>query len=295
MTFVVGALLAALLAMHELVPTSYGLALAVESMLPWTWVIIVLIFIVALFRFSAFSIVGVLLPAIVWLTMFGGYLRPAQTPAEADITVATQNVGARMPQPTATAKNLIAADPDIVAMQEIESLSGEIISEQLSGHYPHATVADTIGVWSKWPMSEPREIDLGIQWPRAFVTTISTDHGDVSFYSVHLPSVRPGEESLRNSALSRLSESIAADDADRVIVAGDFNASSTDRYFEQLDEQLVGTREAVGGGFGFTWPSLFPVVRLDHIMVRGLEPVGDEVLDRGTSDHRAVLGHLNIE
>src|SRR5699024_769487 len=108
-----------------------------------------------------------------------------------------------------------------------------------------------------------------------------------------MPSVRPGQESLRNSALDTLSETIAADDADRIIVAGDFNSGSTDRYFEQLDQQLTGTREAVGGGFGFTWPSVFPVVRLDHIMVRGLEPVGDEVLDRGTSDHRAVVGYID--
>ncbi len=293
LTFVVGALLAALLAMHELVPTTRGLALVVESALPWTGLLIVLLFIVALFRFSVLSIIGVLLPALVWFLMFGSYLRPADTPDDADLVVATQNVGARMPQPTATAQNIIDHDPDIVSVQEIESLSGEIITEQLTEHYAHSTDQGTIGIWSKWPMSEPEEIDLGIQWTRAIATTISTDHGDVRFYSVHLPSVRPGQESLRNNALSKLSDAIEADGAEHIIVAGDFNSGSADRYFERLDDELTGTREAVGGGFGFTWPSIFPVVRLDHVMVRGLEPVGDSVLDRGTSDHRAVIGYLD--
>lgn len=294
LVFVVGALLAALLAMHELVPTTRGLALVIESALPWTGVLIVLLFIVALFRFSVLSIIGVLLPALVWFMMFGGYLRPADVPEDADLVVASQNVGARMPQPTATAQSIIDRSPDIVAVQEIESLSGDIITEQLSAHFPHSAEEDTIGIWSQWPMTEPTEIDLGIQWTRAIATTISTDHGDVRFYSVHLPSVRPGQESLRNNALARLSEAIESDGAERVIVAGDFNSGNTDRYFEQLDDGLTGTREAVGGGFGFTWPSIFPVVRLDHIMVRGLDPVGDLVLDRGTSDHRAIVGFIDV-
>lgn len=290
----VGAVLAALLVMHELIPTSRGLALVVESMLPWTGILIVLLLIVAVFRFSVLSIVGVLLPALVWFSMFGSYLRPADPPDDADLLVASQNVGASLPQPTATAQSIVDHDPDIVAVQEIESLSGEIIAEELTGTYPHSASVDTIGVWSKWPMTEPEEIDLGIRWTRAIATTISTDQGDVRFYNVHLPSVRPGQESLRNNALAKLSDAIEDEDAERVIVAGDFNASSTDRYFEQLDDQLTGTREAVGGGFGFTWPSVFPVIRLDHVMVRGLEPVGDLVLDRGTSDHRAVIGYIDV-
>lgn len=292
--FVVGLLLAALLAMHTLIPTTRGIALIVESMLPWAWVLLVLLLIAALIRFSVFGILGVLIPALVWGGMFYPYLRPADTPDDADIVVASQNVGARMPQPTATAQNLINHDPDVVAIQEIESLSGKIIKKQLDSAFEHTAVTDTIGIWSRWPMTKPEEIDLGMQWPRAIATTLKTDKGNVRLYSVHMPSVRPGQESLRNSALNELAERIKSDDAQRVIVAGDFNSANSDRYFKELSSELVDAREAVGGGFGFTWPSVFPVVRLDHVLVRGLDPVGDRVLDRGTSDHRAIISYLDV-
>jgi vancomycin resistance protein VanJ len=159
----------------------------------------------------------------------------------------------------------------------------------MDSHYEYAEVQGSVGLWSKWPMSAPQEVDLGLQWVRAFATTISTDHGDVRFYAVHVPSVRPGQESMRNAALRTLSEQVASDPAERVIVAGDFNSASSDRYFEQMTDELTDSRESVGGGFGFTWPSRLPVTRLDHSLSRGLEPVADEVMDRGTSDHRAVL------
>lgn len=292
---ILGGLLAALLLLHTILPTSRGIALVVESALPWTWVLIVIVLLCALIRFSVLSIIGVLIPAIVWLSMFGAYLKPAHQAESSDLVVATQNVGARGSQPTATVKALTERSPDIVAVEELESLSGKIIQKRLNGEFPHQHVADTVGVWTKWPMSNTTEINLGLQWPRAFATTVHTDEGDVRFYAVHMPSVRPGQESLRNAALTKLSDVIEDDDSQRIIVAGDFNAGSSDRYFAPLAHELTDTRHAVGGGFGFTWPSRFPVVRLDHILVRGLDPVGDTVLDAGTSDHRGVVGYLNVQ
>lgn len=290
-----GIVLAALLAMHELVPATNGAALIVDSLLPWTWILVALLAIVGLIRFSLFSIVGILVPALVWGSMFLPYLKPADSPdGRPDLLVASQNVGARLPQPTATAQQILEAGPDIVTVQEIESLSGQIIVDQLNSSFAHSEVQDSIGVWSKWPMTAPEEIDLGLPWPRAFATTVQTDHGDVRFYAVHLPSVRPGEESMRNAALRTLARTAKADPAERVIIAGDFNSAATDRNFSEIESGFSDTRREVGGGFGFTWPSILPVTRLDHIMVRGLDPVSDEVLGRGTSDHRAIVAGLDV-
>lgn len=291
---VLGVLLAALLLMHELIPTTNGAALIVESALPWTWALIALLVLIALIRLSPLSIIGVLIPALVWGVMFGPYLKPASGDRDADLVIATHNVGARLPQPTATARKIIDEQPDVVVIQEIESLSGKIIKKELDKSFKYTQVADTVGVWSKWPLTKRENVDLGLQWPRAFATTVKSDHGNVRLYAVHVPSVRPGVEALRNSALQKLSQSIEQEPAEHLVVAGDFNAVQTDRYFQPIAEQLTDTRRAVGGGFGFTWPSKFPAIRLDHIMVRGLDPVYDEVMDRGTSDHRAVIAGLDM-
>lgn len=290
-----GLLYAAFLLLHHLLPTRAGIALVVESLLPWTGVFLALVLLMALIRFSALSAVGFLVPAVVWAGMFGPPLLPGGDDKSSDLTVATQNVGARLPQPTATARNIIEADPDILTIQELESLSGKIIHEELDSAFPHSRVVDTIGVWSKWPISKPEEVDLGLQWPRAFASTISTDHGDIRFYAVHMPSVRPGHEAMRNAAMRRLATTVSADPAEHVIVAGDLNTASSDRKFSTLVPPLKDTRTEARGGFGFTWPGVFPVTRLDHILYRGFDATSDEVLGRGTSDHRAVVAGLNLE
>lgn len=293
--FLCGAGLAALLFLHHLIPTTRGLALMVESILPWTWILIVLLVIAALIRFSVWSVIGVLIPGVIWAQMFGAYFKPTQEPDRTDIVVATQNVGARLPEPSATALNIVEQKPDIVTLQEIESLSGKIIQEQMNKSFKHHKVVDTVGMWSRWPIRDVEEVDLGLSWPRAFAATVKTDHGSIRVYSVHMPSVRPGRESLRNAALKTIAQKVSEDPAKRVIVAGDFNSTTTDRYFSDLNETLTDSRRAVGGGFGFTWPSQFPMARLDHVLVRGMQPVSDTVLPPGTSDHRAVVAGLNVK
>lgn len=289
-----GVLYAAFLLLHHLLPTRLGIALLIESILPWTGVFLLLVLLMFLIRFSLLSAIGILVPTVVWASMFGSALLPAKDTGTPDLTVATHNVGARLPQPTATAQNIVSADPDIVTIQELESLSGKIIHKELDSSFKHAQVVDTVGVWSKWPISEPEEVDLGLQWPRAFATTISTDHGDIRFYSVHMPSVRPGHEATRNAAIRRLATEVKTDDAEHVIVAGDFNTATTDRNFSNLAPPLEDSRVEARGGFGFTWPSQFPVTRLDHVLYRGFDATSDEVLDRGSSDHRGVFVGLDL-
>lgn len=292
--FILGVLLALLLFLHAQIPTAGGLALVIESALPWAWVLVALLIIAGLIRFSFLGILGFLIPAVVWASMFGGYLRPAGGAGDVDLNVVTQNVGAKLAQPTATANKLIAQDPDVITVQELASKSGKIIRQRLNGAFTYSQVTDTIGVWSKYRLSAPQEISLGLKWPRAFKTTFSTAKGKVSMYVVHMPSVRIGDESTRDSALEKLAGIVKQDSSDHIIMAGDFNAGGADRYLAQLTAELDDSRAQVGGGFGFTWPARFPVVRLDHVLSRGFTVKHDAVLDAGTSDHRAVSTQLDF-
>ena len=84
-----------------------------------------------------------------------------------------------------------------------------------------------------------------------------------------------------------LADAISNDPAQRLILAGDLNTASTDRSLEGLTGQLTEAR-STGGGFGFTWPASLPMVRLDHVLSRGLTVTGSEVLGRTGSDHRPI-------
>src|SRR5699024_5818854 len=112
-----GILYAAFLLLHDLLPTRMGIALIVESLLPWTGIFLALVLLMTLIRFSWLSVIGLVIPALVWTGMFGPALLPNQSAGDADLKVATHNVGARMPQPTAAAQNLVDQDPDIVTIQ----------------------------------------------------------------------------------------------------------------------------------------------------------------------------------
>jgi hypothetical protein len=51
-----------------------------------------------------------------------------------------------------------------------------------------------------------------------------------------------------------------------------------DRSFADITSQLRSAQDVAGDGFGFTWPASFPVVRIDQILVRGVEPDSSWVL-----------------
>jgi vancomycin resistance protein VanJ len=90
-----------------------------------------------------------------------------------------------------------------------------------------------------------------------------------------------------------LSTAIADDPSKRVVLLGDLNGSVDDRAFASITAQLRSAQDVAGSGFGFTWPASFPVVRIDQILVRGVEPDSSWVLPSNGSDHRPVAARIS--
>lgn len=68
-------LTAGLLAFHSWVPNAIGnLGSLLETFLPWLGLAVPVLLVLALLRRSALALVAVLLPAVVWLNLFGGLL-----------------------------------------------------------------------------------------------------------------------------------------------------------------------------------------------------------------------------
>ncbi|GGO45276.1 teicoplanin resistance protein VanJ [Streptomyces lasiicapitis] len=306
-------LLGLFMLLHAKIPNGTGgLGSLVETFLPWFGLAVPVLLAGALWRRSAVAVTALLLPAVVWLNLFGGLLLDKSHP-DSDLTVVSHNVGAENPDPAGTARDLAASGADVLALEEMTPQARGTYEKELAKAYPHHTVQGTVGLWSKRPLSDTRPVDteqdvgpLGDAKPaeiksadnRALRATVATDHGPLAVYVAHLGSVRVNprtgyETDTRDRNAQALSKAVAAERNERVVLLGDLNGTTDDRALGGLTSQLRSAQDAAGDGFGFSWPAKFPMVRIDQILVRGVEPRSSWVLPATGSDHRPVAAGVN--
>ncbi|PRB38974.1 hypothetical protein CQ020_20140 [Arthrobacter sp. MYb23] len=283
---------------HGLVPEDHGMALVIESFLPWLGVITAVLLVVALLSKAWFGVIPAAAALLAWCVVFLPVLMTGVGPVSAadtteegaanGLTVATQNLRAGNPDPGAAAEKLLESGADVVVLQELTGPTLERISPVLDGTYGHRLTAGTVGVWSRFPLSQGEPLALGLGWSRAVSMQMETPDGPVQLYAVHLPSVRPGDVSSRNNGLEKLTRIVEADISPRMLVVGDFNAAATDRSFTPLLAILDDARS----GFGFTWPAGLPATRPDHILFRGFTMTGASVISSPGTDHLATTARL---
>lgn len=284
---------------HRYVPNSIGnLGSLLDTFLPWVGVAIPILAVSAVVRRSATAGVALLLPAAVWGLMFGHLLIPGKGGGAYDLRVLSQNVDADNPDPQKTAQELLAADADVVALEEITTADMKIYKAAFAKTYPYEVQRDTVALWSKYPVAQSKSVDVGFKWTRALRAEVNTPEGKVAVYVAHLASVRVGAGGFtsgqRNDTIKALGRQISDEKLNGVIVMGDFNGTANDRSLAPLTTGLRSAQGAAGYGFGFTWPAKFPMARIDHILVRGVTPTKAWVMKSTGSDHRPVVAELRI-
>ncbi|MCK1796181.1 endonuclease/exonuclease/phosphatase family protein [Streptomyces sp. XM4193] len=300
---VLALLLGLLIALHSKVPNAIGsLGSLLETFLPWCGIGIVLLLGCALLRRSATALVALLVPLLIWLNFFGGLVtdKTGGDGGERGLTVVTHNVDADNADPAGTAEQLASSGADVLALEELPSAkASSAYTESLAADYPHHAVRGTIGLWSKHPVTDVREVDIKIGWTRAMRATVATPHGDIAVYVAHLPSVRVEFKAgftagQRDDAAEELGRAIASEQLERVVLLGDLNGTMNDRALAPVTSLMRSTQGASGAGFGFSWPAAFPMARIDQIMVKGLEPVSSWTLPRTGSDHLPVAASVEL-
>jgi vancomycin resistance protein VanJ len=292
-------ILALVMLLHSRIPNRVGnLGSLTETFLPWLGLAIPVLLLLGLLRRSATALIAVLLPAVVWLNLFGGLLTD-KTGSGGDLMVATHNVNAGNPDPAGTARQVAASGADVLALEEVPAGAVPVYEKSLAPTYRYHSVQGTVGLWSKYPLSGVEPVDIKLGWTRAMRATVNTPEGQVAVYVAHMPSVRVKLAAgftarQRDTSADALGEAIADEKLSKVILLGDLNGTMNDRALNAVTSQMRSTQGAAGSGFGFSWPASFPMARIDQIMVRGVDPVSSWTLPRTGSDHLPVAARVNV-
>ncbi|MFE7076495.1 endonuclease/exonuclease/phosphatase family protein [Streptomyces sp. NPDC057620] len=291
--------LALVMALHAQIPNRIGnLGSLLETFLPWLGLAIPVLFVLALVRRSATALIAVLLPAIIWVNLFGGLLVD-RTGSGGDLTVATHNVNADNPDPEGTARDVAASGADVVALEELTTSAAPVYEKALASTYKYHSVQGTVGLWSKYPLSGAAPVDIKLGWTRAMRATVTAPEGRLAVYVAHLPSVRVKMEAgftarQRDKSADALGEAIADEKLPDIALLGDLNGTMNDRALNGVTSQMRSAQGAAGSGFGFSWPASFPMARIDQIMVKGVEPVTSWTLPETGSDHLPIAARVKL-
>jgi vancomycin resistance protein VanJ len=305
-------LLGLTLLLHARIPNRMGnMGSLVETFLPWSGLLVPMLLTAALRHRSASALAALLLPVVVWLNLFGGLLTDKSHPG-GDLIFAEHNVGAGNPDPSGTARRLAGSGADVLALVEISEQARGTYEQALAKAYPYHAVQGTVGLWSTMPLSDTRPVDIEMDYgplaktkpadvetaeARAIRSTVLTDRGPMAVYVAHLGSARVSlgagfETAQRDRGAEALARAVAAERIERVVLLGDLNGTMEDRAFARITAQLRSAQDTAGSGFGFSWPAAFPVVRIDQILVRGLQPESSWVLPATSSDHLPVAAGI---
>lgn len=162
------------------------------------------------------------------------------------------------------------------------------------GHHGNALL-------SKYPLTTWRNIDISLNGiEKRGLLCAEIDHA-VTGATVHLIcthlSLRERHRQIQLDKLCELVNSLPKDEA--VVVAGDFNdwrLQIQEKIYEKAGLTEVFTQ--IHGAPAKTFPSIFPVLRLDRIYVRGAEAHHPIVLPKKPwdhlSDHKPIMASINL-
>jgi endonuclease/exonuclease/phosphatase (EEP) superfamily protein YafD len=258
------------------------------------------------FRARVLSIVAVVVVIGLAAWVLPPVFRKATVPAGAatapHLRIVSANVMFDNPNHAALVDELQSRDADVIFLQEVTPDWWRAIrAAGLLESHPYFIEAarwgaDGMALLSRRPFVSKRLLHVG----RRPVPTATVRVGRIAVHLVDVHVVAPIETFDENRVEQLAINDIVRHTPEPRIVAGDYNATPTNRWYQELlDLGLHEVHEAVGDPFATTWPNgvrHLPPIRLDHVFVDD-PPVVPLRVRQGTgtgSDHRPVIVDLAV-
>lgn len=234
--------------------------------------------------------------------------------APARLTLLSQNVWDRNPDPRHTARVLAATGADVIVLQELDTERARRVARDLERVYPYAADCSLANRWcamavlSRYPISAWSYHQGGWKAPdydrlvmvRATINAPRLGRFDV----IDAKLVHPYTPDIQRDQTARLIDKVRAFDQGQTILAGDFNLTPWTFALHRLDRAFEMTRRTRGLA---TWPNRlplsgpaiaapFPVLPIDQVYAGPAWRTLD--VQRGPrtdSDHYGVLVTLTPE
>ena len=199
--------------------------------------------------------------------------------------------------------------PDVVLLTEARA-DDPGLQRDLAALFPdwESRATKDLYVTSRFPMSPIRTISLPGLTARALAQVeLRIEGQSVTFVGAHFATAFQGRnlryklralpDYMQETASARLAQAEATlaqvgKSANPVILAGDFNTPPRGKVYRLLRRALTDSFAATGWGWGHTYSSKRPSLRIDYVFVRDMQPVGCWVGGRQGSDHRPLIADL---
>lgn len=231
-----------------------------------------------------------------------------------ELTVLTHNVLFIGGDPDRTVDALVAADADVVALQEVTPAWAARLNRALRGDHPYELLDPRPGalgyaLYSRYPLTSPATLRPRGHNGFAQCARLELPSGPLPICNVHLmpPPLTTHLEALEANARVRAGqwERVKAfldmgGGRGPALAVGDFNTGDYEPLYRRISAEFV---DAAGStallpGRTFPNPSVAPwgpLVRIDYVMVRGgVQPMEVTVGSSTGSDHLPVRAVLRL-